>query len=198
MTVYVDNYQKMGEMPGRGTVFWSHLIADTPDELAAFAERFADRIDLVRRCDEAKCTYRDIVHFDVPESVRQEALATCGAEYITFSQFGEIVKARRAAARRAGPAAVQAGDPTPERTGTAGGGPRYNPETARHSWLKPKIHHRECRHCGLHVVNESSNDVTWWQTWKWPNGAEGTNKDAGTTRLPKCPGPPKEATAGAA
>jgi hypothetical protein len=67
--------------------------------------------------------------------------------------------------------------------------PKYTPNLQRHTWTKPTEHHRRCGFCGLHVVNQSTDHRTWWQTWTWPSGETGTNQGSSDGRLPKCPGP---------
>lgn len=103
MSVYVDNYRvtaKVGNVQGR----WSHLTADTTDELHAFAARIGMRRSWFQgRCKSKTCTTRaDGVcvhyHYDVVDSRRQAAIAA-GAEAVTLKALGQIISARRAAWR---------------------------------------------------------------------------------------------------
>ncbi len=94
MTVYVDSARipaQVGAVRGR----WSHLTADTPDEL----HRFAARLGLARawyqtcktRCGPV-CVHW---HYDVTDSKRTAALAA-GAVPIDLRGLGAILAARRA------------------------------------------------------------------------------------------------------
>lgn len=67
MTVYVDD-MRMPARVGRLQAHWSHLMADTDEELHAFAARLG-----------LKCSWHQkpgtaISHYDVTDSRRQEAL----------------------------------------------------------------------------------------------------------------------------
>jgi hypothetical protein len=97
MTVYVDTARIPATVAGiRGR--WSHLTADTPEEL----HDFADRIGLQRgwyqvcrsRCGRlgAACVHW---HYDVTESKRVEAIAA-GAQVIGLRELSQILAARRA------------------------------------------------------------------------------------------------------
>lgn len=68
MTVYVDDMQRRARV-GRITANWSHLLADTPDELRAFA----DRLGLNPAWIQHEGTHRE--HFDLTSPVRIKALA---------------------------------------------------------------------------------------------------------------------------
>lgn len=65
MSVYVDDMQ-MEATVGRVSGRWSHLWADTEDELVAFADRLGLRRSWIQR--------GSVVHYDVVESKRQEAI----------------------------------------------------------------------------------------------------------------------------
>ncbi|MFG1608356.1 DUF4031 domain-containing protein [Actinoplanes sp. NPDC049265] len=105
MTVYVDNYRcpaTVGRLTGR----WSHLTADTPTELNAFAARLGlRRAWFQARCRYASCPAPDGVcvhyHYDVVDSMRTRALAA-GAVSIDIHGFGALIASRRAALRPAG------------------------------------------------------------------------------------------------
>lgn len=99
MSVYVDNFRApnaVGKIRGR----WSHLTADTPDEL----HTFADSIGLHRKwfqntCRWLKCPEINGVcahfHYDVTDSVRDKAIKA-GAKAIDIREMGAITSARRA------------------------------------------------------------------------------------------------------
>lgn len=97
MTVYVDA-ARIPATVGRIRTRWSHLTADTHDELHEFAER----IGLRRSWFQGRCKTRCAPvgqpcphwHYDVTESVRARAL-TLGAEEIDLHRLGEIIRSRR-------------------------------------------------------------------------------------------------------
>lgn len=103
MTVYVDNYRcptTVGRLTGR----WSHLTADTPDELRDFAARLGLRPAWFQaRCRYATCPAPDGVcvhyHYDVVDTMRTRAIHA-GALPIDIRDFGALITARRAAARQ--------------------------------------------------------------------------------------------------
>ncbi len=83
MSVYVDDMMA----PYRG-MRMSHMLADTPDELLAMA----DRIGVQRRWIQHEGTYKE--HFDI--SLTKRALAVQhGAVEITWKEAGQMVAARR-------------------------------------------------------------------------------------------------------
>lgn len=100
MTVYVDN-AGIPATVGRRTGRWSHLTADTPDELQAFAARLGLRADwwqtCKRPCGRGPCVHW---HFDVTAAKRAEAVRL-GAVEIDIRQLGELITARRQALRDA-------------------------------------------------------------------------------------------------
>lgn len=107
MTVYVDNFRApatVGRVRGR----WSHLTADTPEELHELAER----IGLIRAWFQATCKYGPCpavdgvcahFHYDVVDAKRDAAIAA-GAKAIDLREFGAIVSARRPHFRPPAPA----------------------------------------------------------------------------------------------
>jgi hypothetical protein len=103
VTVYVDNYRapaRVGRVRGR----WSHLTADTPDELHLFAARLGLRREWFQgRCRAARCTeigpFCVHFHYDVVDRVRARAI-DLGATSIDIREFGALITARRAAWRR--------------------------------------------------------------------------------------------------
>jgi hypothetical protein len=104
VTVYVDNYRvaaQVGHVRGR----WSHLTADTPAELHAFAARLGlTPAWLQARCHATGCPRLGsvCVHFqyDVVDRVRTRAI-DLGATPIDVRDLGALVAARRAAWRQA-------------------------------------------------------------------------------------------------
>jgi hypothetical protein len=104
VTVYVDDYRvpaQVSRVRGR----WSHLTADTPDELHAFAARLGlRRAWFQARCRVPGCprTGRVCVHFhyDVVDSVRAIDL---GATAVGIRDVGALIAARRAGQLRTGP-----------------------------------------------------------------------------------------------
>ncbi len=104
MAVYVDS-ANIDATVGRIRSRWSHLTADTQDELHAFAQR----IGLQRRwfqtckrpCSRAgeSCPHW---HYDVTTSRRAAAVAA-GAVEIDMRAMGDIIRTRREAMRQAAP-----------------------------------------------------------------------------------------------
>jgi hypothetical protein len=75
---------------------WSHLIADTTEELHAFAARLGlERAWCHRR---PARPWKD--HYDIPEAQRQVAIR-CGARPITCREAAEIRRAKRLVLREA-------------------------------------------------------------------------------------------------
>lgn len=80
MTVYIDNMQRQARV-GRLTAVWSHLMADTHDELMEFARRLGLNPQWIQH--EGK----SLEHFDVTEPKRQQALRL-GATPIQYGREG--------------------------------------------------------------------------------------------------------------
>lgn len=101
MTVYVDS-ARIPATVGRTRGRWSHVTADTEEELHAFALR----LGLQRSWFQGKCKTRCAPvgqpcphwHYDVTEPVRARAL-TLGAQQISLTELGALISARRAASR---------------------------------------------------------------------------------------------------
>ena len=98
MTVYVDNFRAPATV-GHLRARWSHLTADTPDELHQFAARLGYRREWFQgRCKHAACPTVDGVcvhfHYDVVDRKRTEAIAL-GAQAIDIRQMGALVSLRR-------------------------------------------------------------------------------------------------------
>ena len=69
---------------------WSHLVADTDDELHAFAAR----LGMKREWFQHKSNRPHQGHYDVPERARPEALEL-GAVPVTWRQVGRMMRNRR-------------------------------------------------------------------------------------------------------
>jgi hypothetical protein len=103
VTVYVDNYRcptTIGRLNGR----WSHLTADTPEEL----QKFATGLGLRRAWFQARCRYATCpapagvcvhFHYDVVDTVRTRAIYA-GAVPIDVRDFGQLIRIRRLAQAR--------------------------------------------------------------------------------------------------
>jgi hypothetical protein len=85
MAVYVDD----SRIRWRGRV-WSHLIADTTEELHAFAAR----LGLGRAGFHRNPTRPWKDHYDIPDAMRQAAIGL-GARPITCREAAEMLRARR-------------------------------------------------------------------------------------------------------
>ncbi|HZO66243.1 MAG TPA: DUF4031 domain-containing protein [Kribbellaceae bacterium] len=95
MTVYIDN-ARIPARVGRITARWSHLTADTKEEL----HTFATRIGLKRSWFQDKPNPFGGPglhwHYDVTDSKRAAAIAA-GAHTIDLRQWQDIIRARRVA-----------------------------------------------------------------------------------------------------
>jgi hypothetical protein len=87
MSVYVDD-ARIGARVGRLSARWSHLFADTPDELHAFAAR----LGLRRAWFQDKPHGR--WHYDVTDSKRTQAIRL-GATPVTWREAVQIIHDRR-------------------------------------------------------------------------------------------------------
>lgn len=89
MSVYVDDYQRRAQV-GRLSGVWSHLMADTHQELLDFARQ----LGLSPRWIQYPGT--PLEHFDVTDSKRQQALRL-GAISIRYGHEGAaLTRAKRA------------------------------------------------------------------------------------------------------
>jgi hypothetical protein len=103
VAVYVDDWRQWARV-GPIEARWSHLTADTDDELHEFAARlglrrgaFQDHRDPTRH------------HYDVPEAVRRRAIAA-GAVALTWREAAHRRRSARAGASRRGDAGEVRGD----------------------------------------------------------------------------------------
>ncbi|QOD06035.1 DUF4031 domain-containing protein [Pseudarthrobacter sp. BIM B-2242] len=94
MTVYVDS-MRMRATVGRITANWSHLSADTTDELLEFAARLGLRASWIQNPGHV---WKE--HFDVTDSKRELAIRL-GAKPITMQEAVTLWTAKREAARAA-------------------------------------------------------------------------------------------------
>ncbi len=106
MGSYVDD-ARIPAPVGRVRGLWSHLTADTPDELHEFAARIGMRRSWFQpRCKSATCPTIGGVcahfHYDLVDA-RRSAAIEAGAEAINIRQMGALTSARRAAFRNGGP-----------------------------------------------------------------------------------------------
>jgi Protein of unknown function (DUF4031) len=101
MTVYVDN-ARIPARVGRTAAHWSHLTADTKDELHTFAELLGLRRSWFQTCKRsASCQPPERCphwHYDVTDPQREQAIAA-GARPVDIREMGAIVRGRRDAAR---------------------------------------------------------------------------------------------------
>ena len=91
MAAYVDD----SRIRWRGGE-WSHLIADTTEELHAFAARLG--LARVRFHEKPSRPWKD--HYDIPEATRRLAIRR-GARPITCREAAEILRAKRLTLRMA-------------------------------------------------------------------------------------------------
>ena len=97
MTVYVDNARipaRVGRFAGR----WSHLTADTPAELIAFAAQIGLRQEWFQTCKRPCHKTLPCVHwhYDVTDLKRDVAILA-GAKPIDIREMGALTSARRKA-----------------------------------------------------------------------------------------------------
>jgi hypothetical protein len=175
VTVYVDDYRRKATV-GQLTARWSHLLADTDEELLAFAKQLGLQPAWLQH------EGTPLVHFDVTDQMRNRAIRA-GAEPITYRQSGELVAGKRAALPRppSAPAPQAVPGPSAEASRPL---PKWNPATRRHAWIKVREHWSRCGHCDLVSENEDVGNGHWFRWWHWPDGA--VTADVTT---PKCPGP---------
>ncbi len=91
MAVYVDDWRQkatLGPVEGR----WSHLLADSEEEL----HQFADRLGLRRAWFQRHRRHPALNHYDVTEETRERAVAL-GAVPLTWREAARMLRARRLA-----------------------------------------------------------------------------------------------------
>lgn len=114
LTVYLDDWRQSAHL-GPVDDRWSHLVADTAEELHLFAERMGMR----RAWFQERPGRPHHAHYDLPERVRAEAVAN-GAVEVTWRQLGRMLADRRLAvaaveAAPVGPVTDRPGDPATRR-----------------------------------------------------------------------------------
>lgn len=92
MAVYVDDFEIPATVRGRYDR-WSHLIADSPIELRAFAKKLGLSPSWIQRPG----TVRE--HFDVTHGMRMKAIGL-GAEKISYFELHEVSMRIAASSRR--------------------------------------------------------------------------------------------------
>jgi len=95
VTIYVDDMRRRAKVGAGRPANWSHMFADTPEELRAFAQQLGLRPEWIQH----EGTIRE--HFDVTDTVRAQAVAA-GAEEIKYPHGTAKLLDRKRAARKAG------------------------------------------------------------------------------------------------
>jgi hypothetical protein len=94
LTVYVDDFRCPARV-GNLTARWSHLTADTEEELHDFATRLGLRRSWYQTCKAKGCRPPCVHwHYDVTDSMRDRAIRL-GARAITLREGAEMMIARR-------------------------------------------------------------------------------------------------------
>jgi hypothetical protein len=107
VSVYVDNFRAPATV-GRIRARWSHLTADTVEELHRFAAHLGHRREWFQgRCKSATCpTVEDGAcvhfHYDVVDRARTSAIAH-GALPIDIREMGALIAERRRRLREGTP-----------------------------------------------------------------------------------------------
>ena len=91
LTVYVDDWRQRATVRGRAER-WSHLLADDPDELHAMAAA----LGIPRRGYQVHRRSAALNHYDLPESLRAQAIAL-GAVPVTWRQMARLTREWRRA-----------------------------------------------------------------------------------------------------
>ncbi len=113
MTVCVDSMRVRAKIGGHDAR-WSHLTADTVEELYTFAEKLFLKREWFQKCckSDPRCPKVDApagicihFHYDVTDRVRSVALRE-GAESVSLSRMGTIMSARRTIVRSGNAAAL--------------------------------------------------------------------------------------------
>jgi hypothetical protein len=103
MTVYVDDWRQRARL-GHVDAQWSHLIADSDEEL----HRFAARLGMKEAWFQTDPRRPHRSHYDVTEALRRQAISL-GAVAITWRDIGRMMRERREQALGAGEPRPSAG-----------------------------------------------------------------------------------------
>jgi hypothetical protein len=95
LAVYVDDWRQRARL-GHVDALWSHLIADSDDEL----HRFAARVGMKQAWVQTDSRRPHRSHYDVTEALRRQAISI-GAMPITWRDLGRMMRDRRERARQA-------------------------------------------------------------------------------------------------
>ena len=98
MAVYVDD-ARIPARVGRIRARWSHLFADSQDELHAFAECIGLRRSWFQPGKPVGGKPSRLWHYDVTDAMRARAIAT-GAQPVGVREFREIIDRRDGVTRR--------------------------------------------------------------------------------------------------
>lgn len=88
MTLYVDNMRRRAQIKGR-PANWSHLMADTSEELHAAARALGLKPEWIQH----KGTHRE--HFDVTDMNRKRAIRFLGAVELKYPHETGALLARK-------------------------------------------------------------------------------------------------------
>jgi hypothetical protein len=91
LTVYVDDWRQRATIRDRPDR-WSHLLADDPEELHALAAQ----LGLPRRAYQHHRRSPALNHYDLPEALRQRAIAL-GAVPVTWREMARLTRQWRRA-----------------------------------------------------------------------------------------------------
>ncbi len=104
MAVYVDDFRAARAVKDEETgrtykARWSHLTADTVEELHEFAARLGQKRSWFQGvCKTGKCPAVEGAcrhfHYDVVDAKRTKAIAL-GARAITLREFGDLIRERK-------------------------------------------------------------------------------------------------------
>ena len=98
MAVYVDD-ARIPARVGRIRARWSHLFADSQDELHAFAHSIGLKRAWFQPGKPIGGKPSRLWHYDVTEAMRARAIAT-GAQPVGIREFREIIDRRDGVTRR--------------------------------------------------------------------------------------------------
>ncbi|HEX3793544.1 MAG TPA: DUF4031 domain-containing protein [Acidimicrobiales bacterium] len=91
LTVFVDDWRQRATIRGR-TDRWSHLLADSEEELHALAEQ----LGIPRRGYQRHRRSPALNHYDLPERYREQAIEL-GAVPVTWRQMARLTREWRRA-----------------------------------------------------------------------------------------------------